>query len=277
MKCEACGQEIFMAFQCSYCGGQFCAAHRLPENHNCPKLDVARAQRQREADVMSRQSSYQYKVTFGTATPQRAKGRVYFSPAEIKHLTIAALLIILVGLLSSLYGSIFPPSVSLPDSIAAFTVILTVSFFIHEIAHKVTAQRKGLWAEFRLTLWGAVMTLIFAFLPIKLISPGAVMIAGPAEKKDIGRVSMAGPITNILLSIGFLSVAIVPSLPSTLVLALLFGGFFNAYLAAFNLIPYGVFDGLKVFHWSKTMWALMFLASAALTVVGYILFFSYPG
>ena len=264
MKCEACGQEIFMAFQCSYCGGQFCAAHRLPENHNCPKLDVARAQRQREAEVASRQSSYQYKVTFGM--PQRAKGRVYFSPTELKHLAIAALLVIAVGLLSILYGTILT-SVSLLVGAVVFTVILIVSFFIHEIAHKVTAQRKGLWAEFRLTLWGAVVTLIFAFLPIKLISPGAVMIAGPAEKSDIGRVSMAGPTTNILLSVGFLGAAVVPS---SLVPFLAFGGFFNAYLAVFNLIPYGVFDGLKVFHWSKTVWALMFAASAALTVVGYI-------
>lgn len=269
MKCDACGQEIFMAFQCSYCGGQFCAAHRLPENHNCPKLDVARAQRQREADVMSRQSSYQYKVTMGI--PPRAKGRIYFSPTEIKHLTIAALLVIAVGLLTVLYSG-QPLQDGLPVSVVAFTVILTVSFFIHEIAHKVTAQRKGLWAEFRLTLWGAVVTLIFAFLPIKLIAPGAVMIAGPVDKKDIGRVSMAGPITNIILSAGFLAAALVPS---SLVSFLLFGGFFNAYLAAFNLIPYGVFDGLKIFHWDKTVWALMFAASAALTVVGYILYSPY--
>lgn len=273
MKCEACGQEIFMAFQCSYCGGQFCAAHRLPENHNCPKLDVARAQRQREADVMSKQSSYQYKVTFGK--PSRAKGRVYFSPTELKHLAIAALLVIAVGLLTVLNSVLYsgtPLQAGLPVSIVAFTVILTVSFFIHEIAHKVTAQRKGLWAEFRLTLWGAIVTLIFAFLPIKLISPGAVMVAGAAEKRDIGRVSMAGPITNIILSAGFLGVAVIPS---PLVSFLLFGAFFNAYLAAFNLIPYGVFDGLKIFHWDKTVWTLMFAASAALTVVGYILYSPY--
>jgi Zn-dependent protease len=203
--------------------------------------------------------------------PQRAKGRVYFGPTEVKHLAIAAVLVIAVGLLTVLYSG-QPLQAGLPTSVVAFTVILTVSFFIHEIAHKVTAQRKGLWAEFRLTLWGAVITLIFAFLPIKLISPGAVMIAGAADKRDIGRVSMAGPITNIILSVGFFGAAVVPS---SLVSFLLFGGFFNAYLAAFNLIPYGVFDGLKIFHWDKTVWALMFAAAAALTVVGYILYSPY--
>jgi Zn-dependent protease len=204
--------------------------------------------------------------------PQRTKGRVYFSPTELKHLAIAALLVIAVGLLTVLYSG-QPLEAGLPVSVVAFTVILTVSFFTHEIAHKVTAQRKGLWAEFRLTLWGAVVTLIFAFLPIKLISPGAVMIAGPAEKEDIGRVSMAGPITNIVLSAGFLGAAAI--VPPSFVWFLAFGGFFNAYIAAFNLIPFGVFDGLKIFHWDKTVWALMFAASAALTVVGYILYAPY--
>jgi Zn-dependent protease len=258
-----------MAFQCSYCGGQFCAAHRLPENHNCPKLDVARAQRQQEANVVSRPITYEHKVTFGL--PSRGKGRVYFGPKELKHLAIALLLLVAVGLLTVLYSGT-PVQAGLPVSVLAFTVILTVSFFIHEIAHKVTAQRRGLWAEFRLTVWGAVVTLIFAFLPIKLISPGAVMIAGSAEKKVIGRISLAGPITNIVLSIVFFGAAFVPSQYSPF---FLFGGFFNAYLAAFNLIPFGVFDGLKIFNWNKTVWSLVFATSAALTVIGYILYSPY--
>jgi Zn-dependent protease len=199
--------------------------------------------------------------------PQRAKGRIYFGPTELKHLAVAALLVVAVGLLTVLYSGTTLQA-GLPISVLAFTVILAISFFIHEIAHKVAAQRKGLWAEFRLTLWGCIITLIFAFLPIKLISPGAVMITGAAEKKDIGKISMAGPITNIVLSIAFLGITAV--VPGSYKWFFFFGGFFNAYLAAFNLIPYGVFDGLKIFNWNKTVWALVFAASAALTVVGYI-------
>ncbi|HVP16723.1 MAG TPA: AN1-type zinc finger domain-containing protein [candidate division Zixibacteria bacterium] len=264
-----CGQEIFMAFQCSYCGGHFCAAHRLPENHNCPKLDVARDQRQKEADALSRRITYEHKVTFGQ--PPQAKKRVYFSPREIKHLTIAVLLVIAVGLLTVLYSGATLQA-GLPVSVVAFTVILTVSFFAHEMAHKITAERKGIWAEFRLTLWGSIVTLIFAFLPIKLIAPGAVMIAGPASKEDMGKISMAGPMTNIVLSIVFFGAAVVPS---SLIPFFLFGGFFNAYIAAFNLIPYGAFDGLKIFNWNKTVWGLVFATSAALTVIGYILYVPY--
>jgi Zn-dependent protease len=232
-------------------------------------MHLARAPKQEEGNVFSRPATYEYRVTLGS-TRQR-KGRVYFSPKEVKHLTIAALLVIAVGILSVLYGTISSQP-SLTISVAAFTVILTVSFFIHEMAHKITAQRRGLWSEFRLTLWGSVMTLIFAFLPIKFISPGAVMIAGPADKKEIGIISIAGPITNIALSILFLGTAFASG-PYYQIF--LFGGFFNAYIAAFNLVPFGIFDGHKIFNWNKIIWGLAFATSAALTAIGYIMYSQY--
>jgi len=272
MKCDACGQEIFLPFRCPYCNGQFCEAHRLPENHNCSRMDLARLPKQEADVVVSRpatSATYDYRITLGPS--RQHKGRVYFSPTEVRHLAIAALLVIAVGTLSFLYGSIIPgPSFTV--SVVAFTVILTMSFFIHEMAHKITAQRRGLWSEFRLTLWGSVMTLIFAFLPIKFISPGAVMIAGAADKEEIGEISIAGPAVNVVLSILFLGIAFTsgPYRP-----IFFFGGFFNAYIAAFNLLPVGIFDGHKIFNWSKMMWGLAFAICAALTAIGYVLYAPY--
>lgn len=34
-KCEYCGAEVELPFECNFCGGYFCLEHRLPENHNC--------------------------------------------------------------------------------------------------------------------------------------------------------------------------------------------------------------------------------------------------
>ena len=264
MKCQRCGQETFLPFQCPYCGGQFCAAHRLPENHSCPKMGLARAQKQEDAVVPQTPSSYEYTVTFGQ--PRRAKGRIYFSPKELKHLAVATLLVVGIGLSAGLYSDTFG-LVDWTVTLAAFTVILTASFFVHEIAHKITAQRRGLWAEFRLTVWGAALTLISVILPFKIISPGAVMIAGSARMDEIGKISIAGPITNIVLSTILLGATFVPN-PYSGILAL--GAFFNAYIAVFNLIPFGIFDGFKIFSWDKKIWALAFAASAALTAISYL-------
>jgi len=37
-KCDVCGAYDLLPFKCKYCGGTFCAVHRLPENHQCPGL-----------------------------------------------------------------------------------------------------------------------------------------------------------------------------------------------------------------------------------------------
>lgn len=37
-KCDVCGHAENMPYNCRYCGGTFCSAHRLPENHDCPGL-----------------------------------------------------------------------------------------------------------------------------------------------------------------------------------------------------------------------------------------------
>ncbi|MEM3579909.1 MAG: AN1-type zinc finger domain-containing protein [Candidatus Bathyarchaeia archaeon] len=37
-KCEQCGKEVDLPFECKFCRGHFCIEHRLPENHNCPNL-----------------------------------------------------------------------------------------------------------------------------------------------------------------------------------------------------------------------------------------------
>jgi len=39
-RCDICGAYDLLPFNCKYCGGTFCATHRLPENHQCPGLKM---------------------------------------------------------------------------------------------------------------------------------------------------------------------------------------------------------------------------------------------
>lgn len=263
MKCEKCGQETFLPFQCPHCGGQFCTAHRLPENHDCQRMELARASKQEEAAVLKTPSSYEYTVTFGQRRMMR--GRVYFSPKEVKHLAVAGLLVVGIGLSSIIYFG----SLDLIGALIGFALILALSFFAHEIAHKVIAQRRGLWAEFRLTLWGSVLTLVSVISPLfKIIAPGAVMISGSTGIEEMGRISLAGPLTNIALSAVLLGLA--PFAPSDFGLFFFLAGFLNGFMAVFNLIPFGIFDGFKIYSWDKKIWAAAFALSVALTIVAYL-------
>jgi Zn-dependent protease len=115
---------------------------------------------------------------------------------------------------------------------------------------------------------GALITLISIILPFKLISPGAVMIAGPMTKESAGKTGLAGPLTNIILSTVFTIIAL-----TTQSIFLWFIAWINAFMAIFNLIPFSVMDGLKVFGWNKTVWAIAFGASLALTIFTFLVTF----
>jgi Zn-dependent protease len=216
--------------------------------------------------IVQKQRPYEYTISYAPTQPKR--GKIHFSSKEIKHLTVAALLVIGVGLSLGLFSNLFYTNYRIDYvMLVTFTIILTTSFFLHEIAHKIVAQREGLWAEFRLTLIGAILTLISIITPLfKIISPGAVMIAGFADMKSIGKTSIAGPMTNITLSMMFLAgTFLFPQQISILALA----AFFNAWIALFNLIPLGILDGFKIFQWNKKNWVLAFTPSLILMIISY--------
>lgn len=62
-----------MPYECRFCGGTYCASHRLPENHGCAGLDAY------EADVQSRGKIYDDRATRRTGdsgTMERLLGSV---------------------------------------------------------------------------------------------------------------------------------------------------------------------------------------------------------
>jgi Zn-dependent protease len=119
-----------------------------------------------------------------------------------------------------------------------------------------------LWAEFRLTLWGVALTLFSVISPLKIVSPGAVMISGYAQKSDIGRISIAGPATNLLFAFLFIGASV---LFPYYVDIFLWVAYINALIATLNLIPFSILDGHKIFDWNKKLWGISFAVSIVLT------------
>ncbi|MFB6147582.1 MAG: rhomboid family intramembrane serine protease [Candidatus Nanohaloarchaea archaeon] len=62
-ECSKCGKDS-MSFTCRYCGKKFCSEHRLPENHDCEKLEEE-VEKKREEN----QSWFEEKDTRGRVTP----------------------------------------------------------------------------------------------------------------------------------------------------------------------------------------------------------------
>jgi Zn-dependent protease len=271
MNCQTCGIQIDIPYHCPYCGGQFCSQHRLPENHACPQLSRARTQRQNtvhEEITQTNNGGYNYSYNFNPQPIKTHRSGV-FSPKELKHLAIAALLIIGIGFSIGIYSS-SGSSASWPISIMAiFSVCIMTSFLAHELAHKIMAQKCGLWAEFRLTMLGTLLTFISVFLPFKVIAPGAMMIGGTVNKRSLLKISIVGPTANVIFASVFFTIVSIVHLNPWYGFVLSFVGFINAFMAVFNLIPFGVFDGFKIFRVDKKIWAVAFIASLALLIYGY--------
>jgi Zn-dependent protease len=259
VKCQQCGVETYMPFKCTYCGQYFCGEHRLPESHDCPEYWRVRIPKEQPAA----KTEPWYQGSF-TVTPPQRRGRIIrFSKTELMHLFIGVLLTLAIGFSISLNS---PELYEFPEILTFLAVLFAFSFMIHEIAHKIIAQRYGLWAEFRITILGAIITLLSIMSPFKIIAPGAVMVGGNADKKTIGKISIVGPLTNITLALFFLMLRV---LAKSIAFIFDFGVLINSFIAFFNLIPFGVLDGFKVFSWNKLIWAMVFFASLALTVWSY--------
>ncbi|MGI0092176.1 MAG: site-2 protease family protein [Nitrososphaerales archaeon] len=142
-----------------------------------------------------------------------------------------------------------------------------VSFLAHEVAHKILAQRNGLWAEFRTNMYGLMLTFVSVVLPFKFLAPGQTVIQGTANKEVIGAIGLIGPGVNIAL--GALFFILSKFSTSLLSLSFLELTVFNGWLAVFNLIPFGSFDGTSVYQWDKTRWLISLVAAAFLLLLGF--------
>jgi len=132
--------------------------------------------------------------------------------------------------------------------ISAITV--GIGFLLHELAHKFVAQKFRCWAEFRSFDQMLGIALLLSFFGFIFIAPGAVMIKGKVDKRKNGLISIAGPVTNIILGIFFITLSFLFSNKLLKNIAD-YGAEINLLLAIFNMIPFLMLDGAKVWKWNK--------------------------
>jgi Zn-dependent protease len=195
-------------------------------------------------------------------------GSVSTSRRELIDL-IKAWLAISVAFAILLGGSLFSPSFITFFMIASLSV--GFGFISHELAHKVVAQKYGCQAEFRSWDKMLILAVIMSFFGFIIVAPGAVMISGPVGRKRNGKISAAGAIANLIVAGLFLSLLLIP-VTGIFFLIARYGFMINTWLALFNMIPIGIFDGKKVLNWSKPVYATIVIVSVAFLMLQGIIF-----
>jgi Zn-dependent protease len=220
-----------------------------------------------------------YRYTYQPA--YRPKG-LSFGRTELMHITIAVLVLTVAFALAFsdffFYSEYYfrNPIVFVDFLLAAFIAVGT-GFLFHELAHKKLAQMYGCWAEFRSDRFGLVIALVTSLFGFVFAAPGAVYIAGRINKEQNGKISLVGPMTNVMVALSFMGLFYLlvatasgwlDSEPFVKFL-LPFVAQVNLFLAGFNLIPFMPLDGAKVAHWNIGIW----VGAIALVVLLYVFFF----
>ena len=182
-------------------------------------------------------------------------GSITTSEVEIRDL-IKAWIAISIAFAMVMRG----PSLGLNFYYSFIIASLTVGtgFLLHELGHKVVAQRYGCFAEFRAFNQFLILAIIMSFFGFVFAAPGAVMINGPVGVRRNGKISVAGPLVNLALALFFLSIFLIPPAGILKTIAV-YGFFINSWLALFNMIPIWNLDGAKVLRWNKAVYALVVL------------------
>ena len=100
------------------------------------------------------------------------------------------------------------------------------------------------------------------------------MVSGRVTQEQNGKISAAGPISNIIVS--FLAFGIWFFIPATGTVLMdfisglaFFVGFINALIGGFNMIPFMPFDGAKVVKWSIPVYLVMVVTVLFLILIGF--------
>ncbi|MGI0132367.1 MAG: site-2 protease family protein [Thermoplasmata archaeon] len=217
-------------------------------------------------------------ASYWVGPPPRRAGRITTSRTELLHLVIAfVVLSVDFAILRTQFtvgtGFSILSLNGLVDGLLFGATAGITGFVAHEMAHKVAAQRYGFWAEFRLSPTGLLLSLVTSLFGFLFAAPGATVVDGMGDLREWGRTSLAGPAVNLVEAGAFLGAAFGGALAFqsfAIWSFMLLLTFFNAWFATFNLIPFGLLDGQKVWRWNKAVWAGAFVLSAAFTILVFV-------
>jgi Zn-dependent protease len=175
---------------------------------------------------------------------------------------------ILISLAVMTFVFAYPEILTSPVFILTSLLGVGVAFMGHELSHRFVARKRGFYSAYKMWPQGLLLALVMTFISngnFVFAAPGAVIFSSywvlrSPTMRDIGLIGIAGVVFNVSLLYASMALYFATGLP-----LFSFMGTVNAWLAIFNLIPFGPLDGKKVMDWNLKIW----LAMLSLAVAGF--------
>ncbi len=205
----------------------------------------------------------------------RTKHYVAFTKKELRDLIIAILIIAFVFSFKDF---------TIPNLILA-VVVAALSFFIHELTHRIFAIMIGFKSDFKIWWGGLIASLLIVFASngvVTLILPGGVVNSLIVRQRlgefryglnywENGLIAMYGPVANLILA--FISKILLNFLPQNIFLEKLL--IMNIIFAICTMLPIPPLDGVNTFFAGRVLYVLSFFGILGASVLIYFLPFLY--
>jgi Zn-dependent protease len=150
----------------------------------------------------------------------------------------------------TIYDRLHPKRIRNSDFKLA-VLVAAPAIILHELAHKFVAMGFGYEATFQLFPLGLALGIFLKLIgsPFLIIAPGYVSIGAAAFANPLAYrlIAFAGPAVNLILWLGSLFILKTQKLSAKNHVIFSITKLLNMLLFFFNMIPFGPFDGQKVF------------------------------
>lgn len=203
-----------------------------------------------------------------------------FSPKEIQAMIV---LIIAAAFMVTFKnwgeGDLFDMKIGLTNFLNGI-ILAGIAVFVHESAHKIAAAHRGYAAEHSPWYSGIGFGILMAFVTrgnLFYFGSSVLVYHLAAERlgtykygfrmKDVGFISLAGPLSNLALAVIFKGIYLINQSPLAEKAMII-----NIFFACFNMIPIPWVDGGNIFFAGRIVYSffLAFIISTSVT-----LYFSY--
>ena len=288
-----CEEEETLPFKCKLCGQAFCAKHRLPEQHDCPRIGVYQTdeykktklspKREQEDKKKSKKRKDKSKIQKGLFTARDIETKSKYVEPQDKFLFRSAMFtifslkynfiniiiasvyfLIIIGLRTLFQLTVVNNQLveSWPNALLllmiGYLISISVIYSGHMIVETLYAKKLGIKANQALWLQGMLIGIVSIFIPIIMTPNFLVFKEYGTNQKDRGKVALSGVIwilawQTIALILVILGISGIVIPIPYFYLGLEILAPFFFIYLIFSLIPFGFNHGRYIRTWKNKL------------------------